>query len=85
MYAHPLHKSENLGVKFSNYKKKVLCEKQFKLAKQQLVEAKSVLQLDELKCRKRVLRRLGYSTNADVIELKGRVACELSRYSYYVR
>ena len=27
---------------------------------------------------KRVLRRLGYSTSADVIEIKGRIACELS-------
>lgn len=80
LYAHPLHKSEKLSVEYSNYEKKVLCEKEFKQAKQQLVEAKSVLQLDELKCRKRVLRRLGYCTNADVIELKGRVACELSRY-----
>ena len=37
-----------------------------------------MLQLDELKCRKRVLRRLGYATSQDVIERKGRVACELS-------
>lgn len=35
--------------------------------------------MDELKCRKRVLRRLGYANAADVIELKGRVACEISR------
>ena len=41
-------------------------------------KAKSLLQMTELKCRKRVLRRLGYCTAADVIELKGRVACELS-------
>ena len=34
--------------------------------------------MDELKCRKRVLRRLGYSNDGDVIQLKGRVACELS-------
>lgn len=36
------------------------------------------MQLDELKCRKRVLRRLGFTTNADVVEMKGRVACEIS-------
>lgn len=35
--------------------------------------------MDELKCRKRVLRRMGYCTASDVIELKGRVACEISR------
>ena len=40
--------------------------------------AKSVQQQEELKSRKRVLRRLGYATQQDVIERKGRVACELS-------
>ncbi|KAG6499426.1 DExH-box ATP-dependent RNA helicase DExH9-like [Zingiber officinale] len=33
---------------------------------------------DELKARKRVLRRLGYITREDVVELKGKVACEIS-------
>lgn len=49
-----------------------------KQAKQELKEAKSILQMDELKCRKRVLKRMAYCTAADVIELKGRVACELN-------
>ncbi|KAK9014449.1 hypothetical protein V6N11_005605 [Hibiscus sabdariffa] len=33
---------------------------------------------DELKARKWVLRRLGYITSDDVVELKGKVACEIS-------
>jgi ATP-dependent RNA helicase DOB1 len=33
---------------------------------------------DELKARRRVLRRLGYATAEDVVEVKGRVACEIS-------
>jgi ATP-dependent RNA helicase DOB1 len=37
-----------------------------------------VLQLEELKSRKRVLRRLGFATHDDVVEMKGRVACEIS-------
>ena len=36
------------------------------------------MQLDELKCRKRVLRRLGFIDEADIIQLKARVACEIS-------
>lgn len=36
------------------------------------------MQLDELKCRKRVLRRLGFINEADVVQLKARVACEIS-------
>jgi len=36
------------------------------------------MQLDELKNRKRVLRRLGFINEADVVQLKARVACEIS-------
>lgn len=50
-----------------------------KAAKRELKRARTVLQMDELKCRKRVLRRLGFATASDVIEMKGRVACEISR------
>jgi ATP-dependent RNA helicase DOB1 len=53
---------------------------ELKVTKQELKKAKSLLQMDELKNMKRVLRRLGYCTASDVIEIKGRVACELSRY-----
>ncbi|KAK4816458.1 hypothetical protein QYF61_017186 [Mycteria americana] len=49
-----------------------------KTAKRELKKARTVLQMDELKCRKRVLRRLGFATSSDVIEMKGRVACEIS-------
>ena len=50
-----------------------------KEAKRALKKARTVIQMEELKCRKRVIRRLGYATAADVIEIKGRVACEISR------
>ncbi|PWN28592.1 antiviral helicase [Jaminaea rosea] len=46
--------------------------------KAQIGSAHSVMQLDELKCRKRVLRRLGFTSQDDVVEKKGRVACEIS-------
>jgi ATP-dependent RNA helicase DOB1 len=49
-----------------------------KNTKKQISDALSVLQLDELKCRKRVLRRLGFIDEADVVQLKARVACEIS-------
>lgn len=78
MYEHPMHKYPNLNEEYAKYEKKVVALKEFEVAKQKLMDAKSVLQLDELKCRKRVLRRLGYCTTTDVIQLKGRVACELS-------
>lgn len=84
MYDHPLHNTPLLNSEYSKFEKKAESHKQLIYAKQKLLEAKSVLQLDELKCRKRVLRRLGFCTSADVIELKGRVGCELSRY-YLIR
>ena len=44
---------------------------EIKEKKKELKKARTILQMDELKCRKRVLRRLGYATVADVIETKG--------------
>lgn len=79
MFAHPMHDKALLDTEYPKYEKKLETEGELKSAKQKLLDAKSVLQLDELKCRKRVLRRLNYCSNTDVIELKGRVACELSR------
>ncbi|XP_023590730.1 exosome RNA helicase MTR4 [Trichechus manatus latirostris] len=58
--------------------KSIQIETDIKSAKRELKKARTVLQMDELKCRKRVLRRLGFATSSDVIEMKGRVACEIS-------
>lgn len=79
LYEHPLHGSEILDTEYEKYDRKLLAETDLADAKKKLLEAKSILQLDELKCRKRVLRRLEYCTITDVIQVKGRVACELSR------
>ena len=49
-----------------------------KSTKRKITEALSVMQLDELKCRKRVLRRFGFINEAEVVQLKARVACEIS-------
>ena len=49
-----------------------------KKIKKDIADALSVAQLDELKSRKRVLRRLGFIDDADVVQLKARVACEIS-------
>ena len=52
-----------------------------KVVKLELKKKRSLLQMDELKCRKRVLRRMAYCSASDVIEMKGRVACEIDRFS----
>ncbi|XP_033636564.1 exosome RNA helicase MTR4-like [Asterias rubens] len=78
MYSHPLHKSPELSRLYGLYEEKAKIASEVKAAKRELKRAKTVIQLEELKCRKRVIRRLGYATVADVIEMKGRVACEIS-------
>ncbi|KPJ16432.1 hypothetical protein RR48_05511 [Papilio machaon] len=78
LYEHPLHKDENRTTLISAYEKKQEYLEELNSAKAELKKAKSILHMDELKKRKRVLRRLGYCTTSDVIHLKGRIACELS-------
>ncbi|XP_065657387.1 exosome RNA helicase MTR4 isoform X2 [Hydra vulgaris] len=78
LYSHALHKDKDLETVYNLCQKKAAVDQDIKIAKKELKKAKTILQMDELKCRKRVLRRLGYATAGDVIELKGRVACEIS-------
>ncbi|KAG7271542.1 hypothetical protein CRUP_004005 [Coryphaenoides rupestris] len=78
MYSHPLHSDPNLESAYSLCEKKALIAAEVRAAKQELKRARTVLQMDKLKCRKRVLRRLGFAGPSDVIEMKGRVACEIS-------
>ncbi|CAO2828606.1 unnamed protein product [Amaranthus hypochondriacus] len=60
-----LHKKKELGAKIKSIKR-------------QMRTSTALAFKDELKARKRVLRRLGYITNDDVVELKGKVASEIS-------
>lgn len=76
--ANPLHNSIRLDELYEAYSKKVAVETQIKTLKDKVIETQAVIQLDDLRHRKRVLRRLGFTTQNDVIELKGRVACEIS-------
>uniref|UniRef100_A0A671V377 Exosome RNA helicase MTR4 n=1 Tax=Sparus aurata TaxID=8175 RepID=A0A671V377_SPAAU len=78
MYSHPLHSDPNLESVYSLCEKKALIAADVRTAKRELKKARTVLQMDKLKCRKRVLRRLGFASPSDVIEMKGRVACEIS-------
>ncbi|KAH8378229.1 hypothetical protein KR093_010312 [Drosophila rubida] len=75
---HPLHKSPELERLHKRYVNKLTLQSELCGLKQELKAARSLLQMDELKYRKRVLRRMGYCKPGDVIEFKGRVACELS-------
>jgi ATP-dependent RNA helicase DOB1 len=74
----PLHTSPKLPELYAAYVAKVDKTASIRALKKKINAVHNVLQLDELKCRKRVLRRLGFTSADDVIEQKGRVACEIS-------
>ena len=78
LYKHPLHTSPHRDALVAHHAEKLLLASRIREIKGELRKKRSLLQMDELKRRKRVLRRLGYATAQDVIELKGRVACEIS-------
>jgi len=74
---HPLRTNSKLIELYKQYECKANIEKQVFEAKNELKKAQSLLQIGDLKKYKRILRRLGYCNAADVIDLKGRVACEI--------
>ncbi|KAJ5105434.1 hypothetical protein NUU61_002781 [Penicillium alfredii] len=78
LLGNPLHNSPRLPELYEQYAAKVDLGTEIKTIKKKISEATSVLQLDELKCRKRVLRRFGFINDAEVVQLKARVACEIS-------
>jgi ATP-dependent RNA helicase DOB1 len=78
LLTNPLHNSPRLPELYTQYAHKVALQEKIKSVKKEISDALSVLQLDELKNRKRVLRRLGFIDEAGVVQLKARVACEIS-------
>ena len=78
LLANPLHNSPRLPDLYNQYAEKVEISDKIKSVKKQITAALAIMQLDELKCRKRVLRRLHFINDAEVVELKARVACEIS-------
>ncbi|XP_063930260.1 exosome RNA helicase MTR4-like [Zophobas morio] len=78
LYSSELHKAENISELYNLYERKLQICLNIDLLKKQLRQHTTVLQMDDLKCKKRVLRRLGYTSSSDLIEMKGRVACEIS-------
>ncbi|KAI6248233.1 ATP-dependent RNA helicase mtr4 [Erysiphe necator] len=78
LLTNPLHNSPRLEALYNQYLGKQQLSQKIKEKKKSLASALSIIQLDELKSRKRVLRRLGFINDQEVVELKGRVACEIS-------
>lgn len=78
LLANPLHLSPLLPSLWDQYHAKVVLTDRVKDKKKAIAKAHSISQMDELKSRKRVLRRLGFINDSEVVQLKARVACEIS-------
>ncbi|KAK4052639.1 ATP-dependent RNA helicase mtr4 [Microbotryomycetes sp. JL221] len=78
LVSNPLHGDSTFSETYQLYKHKVALSNQIRQIKKKIQSTQSIIHLDELKNRKRCLRRLGFCTNQDVVEQKGRVACEIS-------
>ena len=75
---HVLSGSALLDEALSKYQAKQQLESKANDIKKAIKKANSILQMEELKSRKAVLRQLSFITTNDIIETKGRVACEIS-------
>ncbi|GAP85539.1 putative ATP-dependent RNA helicase dob1 protein [Rosellinia necatrix] len=78
LLSNPLHGSPLLPDLWEQYSKKIARTDEIKAMKKKIGKAHSIAQLDELKSRKRVLRRLGFINEGEVVQMKARVACEIS-------
>uniref|UniRef100_A0A803PIK7 RNA helicase n=1 Tax=Cannabis sativa TaxID=3483 RepID=A0A803PIK7_CANSA len=75
---HEVAKSPLIEQKLKAFHAKQELTAQIKSIKKTMRSSTALAFKDELKARKRVLRRLGYVTSDDVLELKGKVASEIS-------
>ncbi|KZO90651.1 antiviral helicase [Calocera viscosa TUFC12733] len=74
----PLHGDPRLPDLYELYAEKKDKHDKVRQIRRRIQAANDILQLEELKSRKRVLRRLGFTGSNDVVDVKGRVACEIS-------
>ncbi|KAG0205341.1 ATP-dependent RNA helicase mtr4 [Mortierella sp. GBA30] len=79
LYEHPLAAIDKREFerKYGNYLKMHEFSSKIKSLDKRISDAFAVIKMNELKGRKRVLRRLGFTSNADVVDTKGGVACEI--------
>ncbi|KAF0888097.1 hypothetical protein E2562_010805 [Oryza meyeriana var. granulata] len=75
---HDVHNSPHIKQKLKVLHAKQELSAKIKSIKKTMRSSTALAFKDELKARKRVLRRLGYITSEDVVEVKGKVACEIS-------
>ncbi|KAL1941621.1 hypothetical protein VTO73DRAFT_7060 [Trametes versicolor] len=78
MFSSTLHSDPRLPELYTLYARKQEHQARIRELRKRVQATEDVLQMEELKCRKRVLRRLGFTNASDIVDMKGRVACEIS-------
>lgn len=78
LVSNPLHNSPRLEGLYNQYAEKVAIFEKIRAIKKKIQDAQAIMQLEELKCRKRVLRRLQFINDEEVVQMKARVACHIS-------
>ena len=78
MGANPLFTEGDLAERFAEFQAKVDLETELKAVKGKIRATQAILMRDDLKHRKRVLRKLDYTDKNNVVQQKGRVACEIN-------
>eukprot|EP00300_Choanocystis_sp_HF-7_P014133 c18578_g1_i2.p1 GENE.c18578_g1_i2~~c18578_g1_i2.p1 ORF type:complete len:1024 (+),score=274.98 c18578_g1_i2:41-3073(+) len=78
LFSHPLFNHPTLPERFAAFDRKAQLQKEMKLVSRQIKASSELCLKDELKCMRRLLRRLGHTNSDNVIQMKGRIACEIS-------
>lgn len=78
MIASPVAKSRHMFTLVQQWRERQALEKEIKGVKTDLQIARGLILKEELTKMKRVLRRLGFTNKDDIVEVKGRVACEVN-------
>ncbi|CDF32268.1 superkiller viralicidic activity 2-like 2, putative [Chondrus crispus] len=78
LIASPVAKCPRLEVVMSQWRKKQGINDKVKAVKRELEIARGIILKEELKRMKRVLRRLNFTDNDSIVQVKGRVACEVN-------
>ena len=83
MRSHPMHKHPERKKLLDAYGRKDQAAKELEKAKTEVKKAKSLLQMADLKCMKRVLRRLDFCSMEDVIEYKAGTIQLLAKFKSF--
>eukprot|EP00741_Cyanophora_paradoxa_P014004 tig00020723_g13518.t1 len=71
-------KAPDMKERLAAYERKMELDAQCKAVKKEMKQSSDIIFKEELRYRRRVLRRLGFASGEGVVEVKGRVACEVS-------